>query len=177
MIDNQWIIDEYDRAVLNGGLEGSQYRDTRAEVIDSIVHAVHTGQMSITDVPVEMIAEWQFDSVIKPVRNSRRKSLKVDGEWLLAILNGETIMGDLDPVLDRAYGLGKSDGLDKSLRFWLAEDWQNAARERYRNAADVMEAARDFDVNIAAPIADLMRSRSVRMTGELVADIPVEVAS
>ncbi len=168
MIDKQWIIDQFDFTVANGGLEGVRLADARQNVVTAIVDEITSGRMSISDIPLDQVGGMLFDSTVKPVRNQRKLELKNAGAWIVDVINRDTILGEFDPILDRAYSLGKKDGTDKTLRFWTVDDWQGAVTERYRNAADVTSSAQDFDLNVASPIIEALRASNVVMTGDLV---------
>lgn len=168
MIDKQWIVEQFDFTVANGGLEGVRLADARQSVIAAIVDEIESGRMSVADIPLDQIGEMLFDSTVKPVRNHRKLELKNAGQRVVDVINRDTILGEFDPILERAYSLGKKDGTDKTLRFWTVDDWQGAVTERYRNAADVTSSAKDFDMEVATPIIEALRANNVVMTGDLV---------
>ena len=116
---------------------------------------------------LESEARALFARFIYPIRKARRASLMRDGAYLLDALNGDTILGVNDPLLDQPFPLGTPDGQDKALRFWTWEDWTTARDERKAGAVAAQVAADRFDVEVAERFIALLRGPNVRQTGDL----------
>lgn len=163
-LDRTWFVEQYDAAVRASGTGGNEVDKSRDAVADAYEVGVESDAFPRWETSLREEGRALFDRIVKPVREQRKAAIRRDAEFLVAALRGETVFGELDPTLDQAFPLG--DGRDKTLRLWWVDDWQNAAMERYRNAAAATEAARQFDLSAQAIIA-AMRRRNAETTGEL----------
>lgn len=93
-------------------------------------------------------------------RDRRRLTLKRNLDFILDGFTDPEAGAHLGPFLDYAYPLGTDDGSDKTLRNWTAEDFRAAITARYRNAATVTVAAKDFDDAASQLIARLAFERA-----------------
>lgn len=166
MTAEDWIEREYDRIVGERGTEGITQKEARDIAAQRYETAVRSGDIDREELDLYVEGGQLFDRIIKPLRQRRKTSLQTDMETIVAALNGETILGDEDPILHIPYPLGTQDGRDKVLNLWTREDWRSAAMTRYRNAAEVTAAAQIFDEQ-AATIVDRMTQKGVDITGLL----------
>ena len=167
--DKEWLeyaVESYDKHVAANAAEGVTVRASRDAFVDDYIARVNSGTPRYRpDLDTEARTLWTRG--VDPVRKGRRNSLTRVGRHLLDALNGDTILGVDDPLLDQACPLGTPDGRDKTLRHWTRPDWETARTERYRNAADATSAAREFDVDVAEQFITLLRRPNVRRTGDL----------
>lgn len=166
MIDKEWFIEQFDRFVSAASNDGSEVEKSRDALAHAYSDAVESGQAERWRDDLTTEGRVLFDRFVKPAREQRKSSMRRSAQELVDALNGETILGVQDPRLDQAYPLG--DGRDKTLRYWTAEDWRAATTERYRNAAAVTAAAKEFD-EAADQITRALISHGVNTTGELFA--------
>lgn len=167
--DKEWleyVVESYDKHVAANAADGATMQASRDAFVENYIVQIDSGIPRYqTDVSTE--GRTLFDHGVGPIRKGRRSSLTRVGRHLLDALNGDTILGVNDPVLDQAFPLGTSDGRDKTLRNWTQLDWVNARTERYRNAADATAAAREFDVEVADRFIAALERPNVRRTGDL----------
>lgn len=160
----QWFINKYDLYVESVG--GAVPLEQTREALDEAYRAaVNAGEITRAVVTMRDESRQMTREHIEPLRNRRRTALFNDGLLFVAVIEGETLLGDDDPYLGLAYPLG--DGTDKTLRYWTAEDWESSVLERYRNAAAVTDAARRYDVELASKMVAALRAAGVRTTGEI----------
>ena len=161
--EQPWLIDIYDEYVASQPL-GASVEESREAVSRAYAEAVESGSMPRWEEDLETEGRNLFDRLVKPVREQRKSAMVKRFEWILDAIMDGTLMEEWDPILSRAYPLG--DGRDKTLRLWSVEDLENAATERFRNAAAVKTAAEEFYRRIK-DIADLMRARNVLKIDDL----------
>lgn len=163
MSDRNWFVDHYD-ALGDDVPEGAELEKLRDSVAHGYADGVESGDIARHHDDLVSEGRALFDRWVKPTREQRKSSLRRDAAYLGDCLAGGTILGTDEPVLMQMFPLG--DGRDKTLRNWSPEDWRNAARERFRNAADVTAAAADFDEH-AERMAKAIESARVVTTGDL----------
>lgn len=163
-VDPQWLKETYDRIVAEAGDEPLTVKEIRERLAIAYAEAVDAGELErpITDLFDEGLG--LFDRFIRPEREARRSKLLTDFEHILAAINGETILGQDDPMLDQAYPLGS--GSDKTLRMWTADDIEFAVVTRYRKASEATASAAAFD-KAASELRQTMLRRSVNQLGDL----------
>ena len=164
--NEEWMLETYDRIVAESGPDGITLKEVRDRAAQEYEEAIASGEIERPDVDLYAEGLANFDRVVRPKRQSRKSAFHNDIETITAALNDDTIFGGEDPILDIAYPLGTSDGRDKVVRFWTAEDWDSASMTRYRNAAEVTAAAQIFDEQ-ASIISARLRSTGVFTTGGL----------
>lgn len=166
MNDREWLNEKYDEIVRNAASEGLTVAEIRELWEEAYEQAVEAGEVQ-REEPATLREEARrlFDANVMKERERRRGAFMKDAAWLIAALNGETVLGRDDPILERAFLLG--DGRDKTLRFWTVEDWNTAIQMRYRHAADASAAAREFDVEFASCFIQDLRRRNADYTGQL----------
>lgn len=135
---NDFIVSLYDEYVRH---EGSEVKSSEAM---SAIHPQVVDFLAQQERDLDSEADRLISHVVGRSRDSRRTSLKRDLEWLLDGAFDED-GAYLDPILDRAYGLGRVDGADKTLRNWTADDFDHLIKTHYRVAADQTAAAAAFD--------------------------------
>lgn len=102
---------------------------------------------------------------VSATRSSRRTSLKRDLEYLLdGAFNEDGAY--VDPILDRAYGMGRVDGADKTLRHWTEDDFQQLVLTSYRVAGEATAAATELD-EITSHVLSRMTSEGAGTLGDL----------
>jgi len=88
-------------------------------------------------------------------------------DWLqyaLDALEDATILGELDPILDRVCAVG--DGLRKTYRYLSADDLLSIVQRKQRHAADATLAAQRT-TDIVMPILRAMNARRADIMGQL----------
>lgn len=165
MIDKQWFLETYDRYVEDNGLDGVTLEKARVAVVNACVEAVESGVEERWENSLALDAAREFNRHVKPERDRRRSAIRKDCEHILAALADDTILGIDDPILRTAYPVGT--GVDKTLFYWTREDFREATHERYRNAADVTAAAKEFDLEYAQRFITAMAHRQAAYLGEL----------
>ena len=104
---------------------------------------------------------------MKPVRRSRRDSIKEQLEYILdSLFVSKDDGANIDPLLDTAYPLGTAKGKDKALRYWTIADFRELAQTAFRNAADVVAAAAALEKTIDRVIK-LMEAQRADSFGDL----------
>lgn len=171
MTDTPWIVDVYDEFV-SKNTTGCTVEQSRDAVAKAYVVAVEAGDMPRWLDDLETEGRQLFNRLVLPERERRKGTLVRQLEWIVDAILHATVLGDVDPMLDRAFPLG--DGSDKALRHWTADDLTTAITERYRSAAATTAAAREFDRH-AQDVKDLMYSRSATEIGGLLG--PSEAAA
>lgn len=121
--------------------------------------------IATTDRDIERETDAAIDDAIGRMRSKRSRSMKKNLDYLL---DGMTDPEGpyIDPMLGMAFSLGDERGVDKVLRNWTAEDFQNLIVTRYRVAADATEAAAEFD-RTAAQIVLRMRAVGAQRVGDV----------
>lgn len=155
----EFIVSLYDEHVRGTGAETKS-----ADAIEAIRPAVID---AISNAPRDLDAEADrlIRQIIGSTRQRRTTALKRDLEWFLDSAMPET--GDyIDPLLDRAYGLGRADGSDKTLRYWTPEDFRFLVVTRYRVAAEQASAAKEFDA-IVERVVDRMTEQETSTFGAM----------
>lgn len=122
----------------------------------------------------ELIAEDERDintearnairTIVTSTRSKRANQLKRDLDWMLDGLNEDGVY--IDPLMEHAYGLGRTDGADKTLRTWTAEDFQSLVVTRYRVAAESTKAASELDETVTS-VLDRMSAAGAHTFGDV----------
>lgn len=107
-----------------------------------------------------------IEKVIIPERDRRSRSLKKDIEYVIEAVNDTDRAAFVAPMLAMAFPTGDPRGVDKLLSNWRAEDLQEMAMGRYRQAANAMKEAREMD-DTAQHLVSLMRSHGAAVIGDL----------
>lgn len=164
-VDERWAMETYDRLIQEAGDDATSIDDARKQFADLYQKAVSADQLERQDDFGEGLLV--FDSLIRGRgRKQRRSSFLRDMQYILdGLRSGDddhaTLLGRDDPVFLQAHALG--DGRDKTLGLWTPEDWRGAIVPRYRNAAAVTAAAKEFD-EYAEEIASILESRGLART-------------
>lgn len=166
----EWFVTGYDTDVADTGDAGAAVAKSRDARAHAYADAVEAGDLPAHRMDLVDQGRDLFDRFVTPERERRRTAMRGSAGHLVDALRGDTVLGAEDPVLARAYPLGT--GLDKTLNRWTAEDWRAASTERYRNAASVTAAAREFDGS-AETIITALQERGLTTTGELFAPPPI----
>lgn len=164
MSDKQWFMESFDGYVAGEGDSGAVLDKSRDAVAHQYADGVESGVIDRPETDLVQEGRDRFDRFVVPLRERRKSQMKRSARELLEALSDGTILGLDDPRLAQAFPTG--DGRDKTLSLWTVGDWETARTERYRNAASVTSAARDFDLD-AQQFIDLINSRGVRTTGDL----------
>src|SRR5690625_796193 len=160
----EWFIENYDEYV-RSRTDGSELEKTRDALGHRFLDAIETGELAAPKPDMDF-ARNLFRSFVEPVRQTRRLSFRQQSEYLLDALQNPDDGIHIEPFLDRVYPLGSHDGRDKAFRYWTEDDFNYSVVERYRNAAAVMEAAKDFDDQVAQPWINTLRRSGVVMVEE-----------
>lgn len=174
--DDGWITRTYDNIVTESGEDGIPLKETREEFARRYENAVRSGELDRPETDLNDEGLSLFDRIVKPERRRRSRKLIDEIEAIVSALQGETILGRDDPLLGIPCPLGDTNGRDKVLGLWTAEDWRNATIIRYRKAAEMTGAAAIFDEQ-AAHIERALVSRAVQKTYDLFAESPAGTAA
>lgn len=155
------IVDLYDGAIA-ADPAGGKIAEAKSAIRDEVLSLVAT-----TDRDIQRETDLLLDSVITMERARRSRSMKKQLDYFLDYLEDPESGATVDPILDLAFSLGDQWGVDKTLRNWTADDFQNVAVTRYRVAAEVTEAAKEFD-DTARRIVAAMRAAGVATLGGIV---------
>ena len=93
-------------------------------------------------------AHLRIDKVINGSRKVRRSHIKRNLEEILAASFPEDF-DFIDPLLNMAFPLGDTAGLDKSLRFWTTEDFDALVFTALRSAVEITAAAAGLKETVA----------------------------
>lgn len=153
------IIDLYDEYIRTAG----------GEVKSAEAMAAIRPQVVTLIAQQERDLDGEADRVIRSEvgrkRDARRSSLRRDLEWLIdGAFNEDGAY--VDPILERAYGLGRADGADKTLRTWTTDDFDFLIKTHYRVAAESTAAAAELD-RVVEQIKGRMHSAGVSTLGEV----------
>lgn len=110
-------------------------------------------------------ARREIRAVITPTRAKRATNLKRSLDQLLAGFDEDEDEAYVDPLLDQAHGLGRADGVDKTLRMWTVEDLRHLIESRYGGAAEVTAAAVDF-AKTSFEVIDRMQTVGANFIGD-----------
>lgn len=160
---NDLIIDLYDEHIRTIGGEVKS-ADAMAAIRPQVVSILAKRKR---DVDSEAAAVIRV--AVSSKRDARRTTLKRDLEWLLDGAFDED-GAYVDPIMDRAYGLGRADGADKTLRTWTMDDFDFLVKTHYRVAAESTAAAAELD-RIAEQIKDRMRAAGATILGDVQWDV------
>lgn len=140
------VIELYDEHVQSRSDEGTKVAEAKLAIRDEVRLLVAT-----TERDIDRETDDLLNSIIGSARSRRSRSMKKNLEHLLdGFDEGDTY---IDPLLDMAFGLGDEHGVDKSLRFWTADDFANVVVTRFRVAAEVTEATAEFDRTVQRIVA------------------------
>lgn len=156
---DEFIVELYDGYIRDAGIEVKT-----AEAMEAIVPDVVT-LLARQERDLNAEAMSKIRAAVGSKRDARRSTLRRDLEWLL---DGafEEDGAYIDPILDRAYGLGRLDGADKTLRNWTADDFDHLVKTHYRVAAESTAAAAQLDTT-AEQIKDRMRAAGAMTLGDV----------
>lgn len=105
-------------------------------------------------------------STVQTERRSRsRRSIDLFDRVNDAITD-HTLWGEMDPILDLALPVGSVDGTDKTLRYWVVDDWLH----KLGASAENIEAAVEADKRLRASInriVSAMAASGARQLGDL----------
>lgn len=163
----EWFIRQFDEYIA-GEVAGSGVEKSRDGVAHAYNDAVEAGELKRQRSNLIDEGRELFNRYVLPAREARRNGIRTAAQPILDALNDDTILGLNDPVLSQAYPIG--DGTDKTLRNWTVDDWTVSTNERYRNAARVTAAAKEYDEEVATPIIKALRRFERLTTGELLAN-------
>lgn len=166
-LNASWFVRTYDQIVNEAGPDGQDTEKNRDAVAHAYADAVETGE--IERYAADLVEEGRdlFNKTVMPRRSSRRNLMRQSMENLLAVIKGEALLDDTDPILEWAFPLG--EGSDKTLRYWTVEDWMTAWTVRFSKAAQASTAADEF-YQLAKEIVTAMKRNGAAMTGALVED-------
>lgn len=167
--EEQWWVNTFDDVVEELSVQdGVQVSQSKGLVVQRFVEAVREGAIPQPRVPsIEEIGFQRFQRFIPKQRTKRREHMVENLDYILDAIKDPSVgMTISDPMLKFAFPLGTSDGKDRSLGLWTIEDYDRSALRRYRNAADVTVAAKEFDERQQS-IVNLMHERSAQFTREL----------
>lgn len=139
MSDQEFITSIYDELLSTAGAS-MRLSDIRQNLVPEVA------QM-LADRPrnVEREAEHLVADHLNTLRQRRSNGLRRDLEYVFDYWTNPEEAANVEPILDRAYKLGTATGDDKTLRLWTTDDLNRTSMARYREAAEVMRAAREFD--------------------------------
>lgn len=164
IVDHSWFIREYDRVVNEAGTEGQDTDKNRDAVAHAYATAVENGELHRYSVDLVEEGRDLFNKAVMPRRTSRRSMMRQNMEHLLAVIQGDSILDETDPILDWAFPLG--DGGDKTLRYWTVEDLATAWSVRFSKSAQAATAAEEF-YQVGKLIVDAMKRAGAAMIGDL----------
>lgn len=151
------IITRYDEIVKAAGLDGMKVAEARDKVAAEV-----TADPDGFGVPAMSTLISAFvESVIGDRRNSRAKQRIPLFEKCRDALQGLTVLGADDPILDIALRTGTADGLDKSLRHFAVDDWLDVLGASAENVAAAIEADKSLR-DIVNPIIATYAKRGAR---------------
>lgn len=149
---NETIINLYDGHVRDAGGEVKS-----SEAMEAILPQV-ADLIADDDRDINSEARSAIRAAVTPARSKRASSLKRDLDWIIDGFEEDGVY--IDPLFDHAYGLGRADGADKTLRTWTMEDFQNLVVTRYRVAAESTKAAADLDDTVTRVVERMRVSRA-----------------
>lgn len=137
--DADFIATIYDELLANSG-EAMTQADIREALTPQIM-----ARLEQRDRDIEREAKNLLADCLAPIRQQRSNSLRRDLEYVIDAWTNPDEGAHVDPILSRAYKLGTPTGEDKTLANWTPDDLNRLAMTRYRDAAEVMRAARELD--------------------------------
>jgi hypothetical protein len=165
-----WIVTTYDDAVAEVSEAGGiALADAENLVVARFVKAVRERKIPKPKQPtVEEIAHQLFRRYVPPQRTKRREHLPEDLDYILDALKNPDESAHIDPLLKLAVPLGTRDGQDRTLGLWTPENFAASSLTRYRNAAEVTAAAKEYDER-AQLIIEKMQEKSAAFARDLFA--------
>lgn len=140
--DRDFITVLYDDALIRAG-QSMTLREIREALVPDIVDMLKKRERDLEAEALSLINEH-----LNPIRRTRSTGLRRDLEYVLDYWVNPDEAANIEPLLSRGYKLGTQEGDDKTLRFWSVDDLRRSAMARYREAAEVMRAAREFDETV-----------------------------
>lgn len=133
------IVELYDEYVATDKTtEGVKVSDAKIAIRDAVRRIVEA-----SDRDVERETDLALDRSIAVERGRRSRSIKSQIDFLLDGFSEDGAY--IDPMLDKAFSLGDTHGMDKALRNWTGDDLRNLVVTRYRVSADSTNAASELD--------------------------------
>lgn len=139
-----------------------KFADTRAAMLPGVREILEAEERDL-----DREATYRLDRVITPERERRSRSLKRNIELILDAIRNPDQGAFIEPWLDQPYLTGDQRGVDRILRHWRAADLQGVAFARYRNAANVMAEAREFDDRVR-DLVSAMQAQGAIEIGDLI---------
>lgn len=156
------IKSAYDQAHMDAAGTALTVSQVRDAIMPSVVAYLEGG-----DRDFEREAALLIDATLRRERPKRANQLRRDLEYIADFFeNPDSAAFGIEAYMQRAYPLGTQSGEDKLLFFWSRDDLRNVVTVRYREAADVTEAAKRFD-ETTERILGLMGSRGAATLGSL----------
>lgn len=165
--DATWFVKEYDKAVAEAGADGLAREKARDAVAHRYLDAVETGEVGRYNPDLVAEARDLFDKFTGKIRQTRKTTMRGSMENLLAVIQGDALLEESDPILEWSFPLGDDQGNDKTLRYWTVDDWTSAAANRFSRAAQASTAADEFYQRSKEIIAAMKRGNA-RWTGDLI---------
>lgn len=156
---DQYIDDLYDRRLREaaGAVPIAELREKIAPDVELWI--AHQDR----DVRMEALAAVKART--EHVRRSRTKRLRTDIAYLVDYWETpDEAAQSVEAILDQGYKIG--DGNDKTLRYWTRDDLNRAVVTRYRESADAVKAAKDFD-EVAQRALDALNVTGSEHLGDL----------
>lgn len=144
MTDMEWFRRKYAQRVLANGANSEPLREVRQWVVDQYVAGVASGRVARIVETDEQVARRVFGVAVDPGRDNARQELLHALTDLYEVHKGGSLLGDVDPMLDRVFPIGSSDGRDKALRYWTRDDFATARKVREINRDDVNRQTDDY---------------------------------
>lgn len=148
----EWVEESYRRLVADAESDGIKRAEVVEAVIAEIEHDIAEGDL---EVPPNVIAAL-VRRIIEHRDDQRRARQATRLDDFLAALDGETLLGDKDPILDEICVIG--NGMRKAWRYVGIEDLMEMASTKTAMAADAAVAANEFMSKVRKLVGHLQRT-------------------
>lgn len=159
---DDWVLTQYQALVAMSGKDGMKREDALGTIVGYIAAAVAKG-----DVVLPLDIEAMVGQVIHG-RDERARRSQVDHvQFVVDCINGATILGEDDPIMDQVCLAG--DGLRKLWRHVGIDDLTAMVGVKTQHAADASVAANEFQQRVQIIIRHIVANHGVDGTlGDIV---------
>lgn len=144
MTDLEWFYRKYVQHLTASGNNSLSAEEARQWVTDQYIAGLASGRIDRVVESDEDVARRMFNIAVMPRRKTARQELLRTLDELYDVRKGRNLLGDVDPILDRVFPIGSSDGRDKVLRYWTRDDFVTARKVREVNRDDVNRQTDDY---------------------------------
>lgn len=165
MAQEEELTRRYDEVLAEQPDGGMKHHDALAETLL---------RLDLSDTSIEvpartvLVEAWADTVLRRRNKSNRAKMLRDKGylDELRTAITRETLLGEIDPILDTPIPVGDGDGTIRLLRYWTVVDLQSLRKAIDDNRKRINQTADDEIAKIDRWLSDL-RARDARTIGDL----------